>query len=437
MAARIIPISSSEVAAPLNAMARRAFRKAAIRMVPLLTLGYLFNYLDRTCVAFAGLTLKSDVGLTASQFGLGAGIFFVGYCLFEFPSNMVLYRVGARRWLARIMITWGLLSACTAFVVGPKSFIAIRLLLGIAEAGFAPGVIYFLAAWFPAEYRTRAIALFGLGIPLSSVVGGPICGTLLQLSGVAGLAGWQWLFVVVSMPCVVIGILILLMLADSPNTAAWLTLEERDAAMAALAAETHEAPTMSLTEALSDVRVWILCGVQFCFTLGSYGIGIWLPLILAQGKLTSFEIGLLSAVPYIFAMGAMLLWAAYVDRAGRRVDNMTIAWALGAVGLGGALLLPGHLWLTVPCLTVALMGVTAGRSVFWTIPPRFLTGAAAAGGLAFISTIGTTGGFVGPYMVGALKDLTGSFLAGIGGMASFMALAVLLSLSLKLVMARE
>ena len=230
----------------LDAIADTAFRKAAVRFVPLLMLAYVFNYLDRTCIGFAALTMNRDIGLSPSQFGLGAGIFFAGYCLLEVPSNMMLYKVGARRWIARIMITWGFLSAGTAFVVGPNSFYIVRFILGVAEAGFFPGVTFFLAAWFPAQYRTRMLAWFVLGIPLSSVIGGPICGMLLQLDGVLGLAGWRWLFLVVSLPCVAIGIAILLLLADSPRSATWLTPEEREAAGVALAAETRERPKEDL-----------------------------------------------------------------------------------------------------------------------------------------------------------------------------------------------
>ncbi len=422
---------------PNHAVAEIAFRKAAIRMVPLLMCAYVFNYLDRTCVGFAALTMNRDLGMTSGQFGLGAGIFFVGYCIFEVPSNMMLYKVGARRWIARIMITWGLMSACTAFVVGPTSFIVVRALLGIAEAGFFPGVAYFLSAWFPRQYRTRMLAWFVLGIPLSSVIGGPICGALLQLNGVWGLAGWQWLFVVVSLPCVVIGVVILLVLSDSPSKATWLTPEEREAASAVLALEAREHSKESLMDAIRDVRVWILAGVQFCFTLGAYGIGIWLPLIMAQNALSTWEIGWLSAIPYVFASVAMLFWAAWVDRYGRQLMSLVVACVIGAAGLGAALLFNHSVFLTVTCLTVALIGVTSARAVFWSIPGSFLKGAAAAGGLAFISTLGTTGGFVGPFMMGALKDWTGSFLAGIGGMAAVMVAAVVFAASLQLVMRRE
>src|SRR6202795_3239549 len=210
-----------------DAVLASATRKAALRFVPLLTIAYLFNYLDRTSIGFAALTMNQALGLTAAQFGFAAGIFFLGYSLFEVPSNLLLYRFGARRWLARIMITWGLVSAATALVVGPNSFYAARLLLGIAAAGFFPGVTFFLAAWFPAQYRTRMLAWFLVGIPASSLVGAPVCGMLLQMNGIWGLAGWQWLFIVVSLPCIPLGLLTLRLLADRPQTANWLTPNER------------------------------------------------------------------------------------------------------------------------------------------------------------------------------------------------------------------
>ncbi len=419
-----------------EALARGAFRKIATRFVPILLLAYVFNYLDRTCVGFAALTMNKDLGLTPGQFGLGAGIFFLGYSAFEVPSNMALYRFGARRWLARIMISWGFVSAATALAVGPQSFYALRFLLGVAEAGFFPGVTYFLAAWFPAQYRTRMLAWFVLGIPLSSVIGGPVCSALLQLDGVAGIAGWKWLFIAVSLPCVLIGVALLALLADRPGLAAWLSPAERDAVERALASETREKPRSHLADALRDRRVWLLAAIQFGFTLGSYGIGIWLPLILKENQLSTLQVGWLSAVPYVFASVAMMVWAGVVDRSGRRILNLVLSCALGTAGLAAALGVSG-LWPVVAGLTVALVGVTSARAVFWTIPTRFLTGAAAAGGLAFINMVGTVGGFAGPYMMGELKELTGSFAAGIAGMAAIMLVATALSASLWRVMRQE
>ncbi len=415
---------------------RSAIRKTAWRFVPLVTAAYLFNYLDRTCIGFAALTMKSDIGLSNEQLGLGAGIFFLGYSFFEVPSNLAMYRFGARRWIARIMITWGLLSTAMALVTGPQSFYAVRFLLGVAEAGFFPGITFFLAAWFPAQVRTQMLAWFLVGIPLSSVIGGPLCGLLLRMDGIWGLAGWQWLFLAVSLPCVPIGMSILGMLADRPQDATFLTQPERDAMDAMMANEVRERVRHSVRAAITDARVLILAGVQFGFTLGSYGIIIWLPLIMKEYALSNSAVGWLSAIPYLFATAGMLGWAWYVDRTGRRIGPLILTCLLAAVGLAISIA-PDSFLLAMSGMTLALIGVTSARAVFWTIPTRFLTGIAAAGGLAFINMIGTTGGVFGPYMMGWLRDETGSFQAGLLAMAGIMVLAAGLAWSLRLVMTRE
>lgn len=419
-----------------DAAMHSAVHKAALRFVPLLTIAYLFNYLDRTSLGFAALTMNKELGLTPSQFGLAAGIFFLGYSTFEIPSNLLLYKVGARRWIARIMISWGIVSAANAFVVGPHSFYGVRLLLGIMEAGFFPGVTFFLAAWFPAQYRTRMLAWFLVGIPLSSLIGAPVCGLLLQMDGIWGLAGWQWLFLLVSLPCVPLGFLTLRLLADRPQSASWLTQHERDALDGVLASEVRERPHASLWAALKDSRVLICAVIQFGFTLGSYGIGIWLPLMLKEYALTNTAIGWIAAIPYFFASVGMILWAHYVDRKGRRIANLAITCLLGGVGL----LLPilsNSLVSAVIGFSLALIGVTAARAIFWTIPTRFLTGVAAAGGLAFINSIATTGGFFGPSMMGWLKQYSGSYIIGLLAVAAIMVAATLASMSLKLFISRE
>jgi ACS family tartrate transporter-like MFS transporter len=422
--------------AAADAVLQSAVQKAALRFVPLLTIAYLFNYLDRTSLGVAALTMKEQLGLTASQFGFAAGVFFLGYSVFEIPSNLLLYKVGARRWLARIMVRWGLVSAATAFVVGPNSFYGLRLLLGIMEAGFFPGVTFFLAAWFPAQYRTRMLAWFLVGIPLSSLIGTPVCSMLLQMDGIWGFAGWQWLFFLVSLPCVPLGFLTLVLLADRPQTASWLTAQERDALDGVLASEVRERPHSSLLAALMDPRVLICTAVQFGFTLGSYGIGIWLPLMLREYHLSNTEIGWIAAIPYLFASVGMILWARYVDQKGKRIANLAITCLLGGVGL----LLPilsNSLVSAVIGFSLALVGVTAARAIFWTIPTRFLTGVAAAGGLAFINSIATVGGFVGPSMMGWLKDFSGSYVVGLLAVAAIMVAATLASMSLKLFISRE
>jgi ACS family tartrate transporter-like MFS transporter len=419
-----------------DAALQSAVRKAALRFVPLLTIAYLFNYLDRTSIGFAALTMNRQLGLSSAQFGLAAGIFFVGYCLFEIPSNLLLYRFGARRWIARIMISWGLVSAAMVFVVGPNSFYALRLLLGIAEAGFFPGVTFFLAAWFPVQFRTRMLAWFLIGIPLSSLVGGPICGMLLQMEGIWGLAGWQWLFLGVSLPCIPLGLLTLRWLADRPETATWLTPDERDALDHTLSSEVRERSPASWLAALQDTRVLILAAIQFGFTLASYGIGIFLPLILKEFHLSNLAIGWISAIPYLFASAGMILWARYVDRQGRRIVNLAVACFLGGAGLV-APVLSGSLAIALTGFSVALVGVTAARAIFWTIPTRFLTGVAAAGGLAFINSIGTLGGFVGPFMMGWLREFSGSYVVGLTAVAVIMIAATVASISLKLVVSKE
>lgn len=419
-----------------DAVLQSAVKKAAFRFVPLLTIAYLFNYLDRTSLGVAALTMKGQLGLTASQFGFAAGIFFLGYSVFEIPSNLLLYKVGARRWLARIMVSWGLVSAATAFVVGPHSFYGLRFLLGVMEAGFFPGVTFFLAAWFPAQYRTRMLAWFLVGIPLSSLIGTPVCTQLLRMDGIWGFAGWQWMFFLVSLPCVPLGILTLFLLADRPQTAIWLTAEERNTLDSVLASEVRERPHASLLAALMDPRVLICTAIQFGFTLGSYGVGIWLPLMLKEFHLSNSAIGWIAAIPYLFATVGMVLWARYVDHRGRRIANLAITCLLGGVGL----LLPILSNSLVPAVigfSLALTGVTAARAIFWTIPTRFLTGVAAAGGLAFINSIATVGGFVGPSMMGWLKDVSGSYLVGLLAVAAIMVAATLASMSLKLFISRE
>ena len=419
-----------------DAVLQSAVKKAALRFVPLLTVAYLFNYLDRTSLGVAALTMKGQLGLTASQFGFAAGIFFLGYSVFEIPSNLLLYKVGARRWLARIMVSWGLVSAATAFVVGPHSFYGLRFLLGVMEAGFFPGVTFFLAAWFPAQYRTRMLAWFLVGIPLSSLIGTPVCTQLLRMDGIWGFAGWQWMFFLVSLPCVPLGILTLFLLADRPQTAIWLTAEERNTLDGVLASEVRERPHASLLAALMDPRVLICTAIQFGFTLGSYGVGIWLPLMLKEFHLSNSAIGWIAAIPYLFATVGMILWARYVDHRGRRIANLAITCLLGGVGL----LLPILSSSLVPAVigfSLALTGVTAARAIFWTIPTRFLTGVAAAGGLAFINSIATVGGFVGPSMMGWLKDVSGSYLVGLLAVAAIMVAATLASMSLKLFISRE
>ncbi len=407
----------------------RACKKAALRLVPLLALAYFFNYLDRTNVGFASLTMNEDLGLTASQFGFAAGIFYVGYCLFEVPSNLALYRFGARRWLARIMITWGLFAAATSLAQGPTSYAVIRLLAGIAEAGFFPGVIFFLSLWFPAHYRTKVMAWFLFAIPLSSVLGGPLSAAMLQMDGIWGFAGWQWLLVLQGLPACLLGLLCLRMLADRPADAGWLTPEEKVALQTVLDAEQASKSAHSFRQSLTDPRVWLLAAILFSYIIGILGIGVWLPQILKSHHLTTTQIGWISAAPYVIASGAMLVWAKVLARKRRYILHLALTCATGAAGFIFSVvysdLLPALFG-----LTIALIGLCSVRTCFYSIPSTFLSKQAAAGGIAFINATGSLGGLVGPYAVGWLKDATGSFNAGLIGMASMLCLATALTVVL-------
>ena len=423
-----MPVSAN-LAMP-ETVAQTAFRKIIWRLMPLLTVGYILNYLDRGNIGFAALQMNKELGLTAAQFGFGAGILSLGYCAFEIPSNLALYRFGARIWIARIMITWGLVAAGCALIMGPISFYAVRFLLGVAEAGFFPGVAFLMSQWFPAEYRARMLAIFLLGVPVSSVIGGPISGALLGLDRFVGLSGWQWMFIIEGLPVTLLGFLILRLVADRPAAAQWLSAEERTAVEDQIDVETKHREVRDFRAALRDPRVLVLALIQFGFTTGSYGVGIWLPQIIKAQFNSNLTLGFVSAVPYIIASIAMLLWASVVDRSGRRIGNLILTCGLATLGLLLSVMF-STFWISFLFLTIALVGITAARAIFWTIPARFLTGVAAAGGLAFINSIGTLGGFVGPAVVGWLKDTTGSFSAGLVGMGGFLLLSTMLTGTLR------
>ena len=415
---------------------RRFSRKNAVRLLPILTLAYIINYLDRTNISFAALTMNKDIGLTATQYGRGAGIFFLGYCLFELPSNLALYRFGARLWIARIMISWGLLSIAMVWVGGAGSFYLMRFLLGVAEAGFFPGVAFYLAFWFPAQYRARILAGFLVAIPFSTVLGAPLSGLLLELDGALGLAGWKWLIIIEGIPAVILGVVIACWLADRPEQAGWLDPHEREMLALMLGQEKRERVRAGIVEAIMDSRVIVCALVQFGFTLGSYGILFWLPQIIKASGLPNLTVSLLTAIPYAFATAGMIWWALVVDKSGKKIGNLTITCGLGAVGLVVAVL-SDSLAIGLLGLTIALVGITSARAVFWTIPTRFMTGAGAASGLAFINSIGVAGGYFGPELMGTLKDLTGGYLAGLLAMAGFLAASTLLAASLKLLIKLE
>lgn len=410
-----------------------ACRKNTWRVVVLLAVAYVINHIDRNSIAYAGITMNEDLGLTASQFGWAAGIAILSYSLLEVPSNLFMQKVGARLWLSRIMITWGIAASATALAVGPNSLYALRLLLGAAEAGFFPGVILYLSTWFPTQYRARVLGWFLLAIPASSLLGGPLAGVLLEMDGYLNLAGWQWMFIIEGAPAVVLGVVILRLLVDHPRDAKWLTTAERESLLDALARERKDRPRHDLRAAMKDVRVIVLTIVQFGFTLGTYGIVMWLPLILKTHGLTTMQIGLISAPPYLAAAVGMLLWARYVDRHPNRIFHLTVSCLLAVAGLVASVVF-SELVPSLIALAIALIGVSAARTIFWTIPPRFLVGTGAAGGIAFINSVGILGGFAGPFMMGWLRDLTGSFTAGLMVMAGVLAVTACAAASLRLLM---
>jgi ACS family tartrate transporter-like MFS transporter len=385
-------------------------RKAAWRLIPLLGVLYFFAFLDRVNVGFAALTMNADLGLSSAAFGLGAGIFFIGYTAFEIPSNVLLERFGARVWIARIMLSWGVLSAAMAFVQGPTSFYVVRFLLGVAEAGFFPGIIYYLTCWFPARDRARIIALFMIALPLSSVIGAPISTALLGIQA-AGLHGWQWMFLLEAIPTIVLGFAVLWLLPDRPGDVAWLTRKEKVwlGSQLAIDATEHGEHTHSLKQALLLPRVWRYGLVYFCVLVGLYGFSFWLPQIIASlGTLSNLQVGAVTTIPYALACVALVLWGRHSDATGERVWHVALPPMLAALALaaGG--------WLTAPVaafggLCLAAIGIYAGLPAFWALASRGLQGAAAAGAIALINSLGNIGGFLGPFAIGMVKERTGSF----------------------------
>lgn len=388
-----------------------ALRKVAWRLIPFLGALYFFAFLDRVNVGFAALTMNADLGLSSAVFGIGAGIFFLGYVAFEVPSNILLERFGARIWIARIMLTWGVLSGAMAFVQGPTSFYTVRFLLGIAEAGFFPGIIYYLTCWFPARHRARIIALFMIALPLSSVIGAPISTALLEIRAM-GFAGWQWMFLLEAIPTIVLGVVVLFYLPDRPSDAKWLTPQEQQALNDDLAAEraAHDDGHMtSLREALLMPRVWRHGLVYFSVLVGLYGFSFWLPQIIASlGSMTHLQVGLVTAIPYTLACVALVLWGRHSDATGERALHVALPPLLAAAALvvSGSVDNPA---LGFAALCVAAIGIYSGLPAFWAYATAGLQGAAAAGAIALINSIGNIGGFLGPSAIGLVKQRTGSY----------------------------
>lgn len=396
------------------------YRKVTWRLLPFLIACYLVAYLDRVNIGFARLQMMADLGFSETVYGLGAGIFFIGYFFFEVPSNIALHKFGARAWIARIMITWGVISALFMFVRTPFWFYTLRFLLGVAEAGFYPGIILYLTYWYPAYRRARMTSLFMTAIPVSGVFGGPISGWIMQtFHDQGGWAGWQWLFLLEALPSVVLGFVVFFYLDNGIREAKWLNEDEKqllEREVAAEAAVTHEHP--SVWAVFADKRIWHMCIIYFACSMGSYGLTFWMPvLIQAAGVKGVFNIGLLTAIPYSAAIVGMMLLGASADRRRERRWHVALTLLLGAVSLVGSVLVGEHVTLAIAFLSLAAVGILSAPPIFWSLPTAFLRGTAAAAGIATINSVANLGGFVSPYVVGALRDYTHSTEAGMWAVA--------------------
>ncbi|HET6731692.1 MFS transporter [Mycobacterium sp.] len=402
-----------------SAVERSAIRKIAVRLVPFVALMFFINYLDRTAISFAGPNgMNEDLGLTAAQFGLASGVFFIGYILLEIPSNIALHKFGARKWLARIMVSWGIVSLLFTFVQNVEGLYALRVILGIAEAGFFPGAILFLSLWVPARYRSKVLALFYVAQPLTTVIGAPLAGALISADGVFGLEGWRFMFLCVSLPAIVIGIVAWFYLTDKPADAKWLTPQEKKWLTGELVAEeqakTGHGGKGAMLAAVRSGRVWTLAFIYFGFIYGLYALAFFLPTIIAGFQeqfgttFNVFEKGLITAIPYLPAAVVLLLWSRDATRRGVRT------WHIAGPAVVGGLSVPLALFMGSPAATIAVITVTAcaifaALPNFWTVPAKFLTGAAAAVGIALVNTFGNIAGFAAGYVTGWLKDFSGSY----------------------------
>lgn len=407
---------AASTAAPSSAFEDAVYRKVTWRLVPFLMICYVAAYLDRVNISFARLQMLNDLQFSDTVFGAGAGIFFIGYFFFEVPSNLIMHRVGARLWIARIMITWGLISAMFMFVSSPLMFYVLRFLLGVAEAGFYPGIILYLTQWYPAHRRARVVALFMTAIPLSGIIGGPLSGWIMAtFDGRNGWAAWQWLFVLEAVPSLLLGLAVLLYLDNGIPSARWLTAGEREILERHLDRD-REGHVVhgSLAAVATDGRLWLLSAIYFSLALGQYSVNFWLPtLVQSAGIQDRFQIGLLTAIPYIGAVVAMLVLGRSADRTRERRWHVAGCLIAGAVALAFVPSTGTNVTAAIACLTIAAAGIIAAAPLFWSLPTAFLGGVAAAAGIAGINSVGNLGGFVSPFMVGFLKDATGSTAAGL------------------------
>ena len=417
-----------------NQLANSTLRALNWRLIPFVFLLYIVAYVDRVNVGFAALQMNQRLGFDSAVYGFGAGIFFVGYALFEVPSNILLARFGARLWIARIMITWGLLSMSMIWVHNATSFYVLRFLLGVAEAGFLPGIIYYLGEWYPRTQHAHAVGKFMAAIPFSIIVGGPLASVILPLDGWHGLDGWQWLFLLEGVPAVVLGVVVLGYLTDTPAQAKWLSDEQRAWLIKRLQtdhAEVTQHHQINLRQALTHPMVWILGIILLACQSGSYGLTLWIPQIIkGLSGLSDVWVGIITALPYIAATIGMVLIGQSSDRTGERFWHVAGSSLLGAVGFIAAAYLVSPV-LGMVALTIAAVGDLSSRGPFWTLPRRFLAGSASAAGIALINTLGALGGLLGPYGVGVIKKMTGSFTGGLLFLAGMLILSAIGMLQLR------
>ena len=411
---------------------KRTLRKITWRIVPFIMILYLIAYIDRVNIGFAAITMKEDLGFTASILGFGAGIFFLGYFLFEVPSNIILHKVGARIWIARVMVTWGIIAGGMAFVESSTSFYVMRFLLGVAEAGFFPGIILYLSYWFPARNRAGVIALFMAAAPIATAIGSPISAALLEMHGIMGLAGWQWMFLIEAIPAVILGVVVFFYMTDRPEKAVWLKPDEREwlvKTMQAEEANKGDQQHHSILRGLANPRVLALALIYFGTSAGLYTLGIWAPQIIKELGVSSMTVGLLNAIPPIISVVAMILWSRHSDKTNERTWHVALACLTAAVGLAIAAS-TGSMFGLIAALTIVNVGISCSKPPLWSMPTMFLSGAAAATGIATINSIGNLGGFAGPAMIGWVKDQTGSFAGGLYFVAGLLILSTVLTLVL-------
>jgi MFS transporter, ACS family, tartrate transporter len=407
-------------------------RKVSRRLLPTLFVMYVISFIDRSNLALVKTHLAVDVGIDAAAYGLGAGLFFVGYALLGLPSNLALHRFGARRWLSALMIVWGPVSCAMALVDSPGTFYLLRILLGAAEAGFYPGVILYITYWFPERIRGRSIGRFQSAVAVSSIIGNPLGSYLLGLNGLAGLKGWQWMFILEGVPAVIVGVAVLWLLTDRPESATWLSHDERTRLAAELRADeptpSPDSPQRAIS-VLRDTRVLRLMFIYLVIQVGVYGVTFWLPTLVRRiNGLTDLSTGFVSAIPWVFALIGVLFLPWWSDRAGNRRGPLALALTLTAAGLVGAVLLPPIP--AVACLCVSAFGFQGAQPIFWTIPPTILSGARIAGTIGLIATVANFGGFLGPYIMGLAETATGSSVAGLFVIAAIIAPGIAVALSL-------